>query len=209
MISAVILAAGMSTRMGGPNKLLLPYRDTTLIGNMVDQVTRARVGETLVVVGHQAELVREALAGKPVRFVDNPGFAEGQGGSVQAGVRAVAPDATGIMICLTDLPLVETADLNRLIDGFEEALARGRTVAVPVYRGERGNPVLIAASYREEVLATRGPVAGCKGIVKRYPERVQSVEMPNDHVLRDIDTMDDYRRLVAAAPAAERRAGGR
>jgi len=202
MISAVILAAGMSTRMGGPNKLLLPFRGTTLIGSTVDQVTAARVGETLVVVGHQAGRVREALAGKPVRFVDNPAFAEGQGSSVQAGVRAVSADATGILICLTDLPLVESADLDRLIAGFEAALASGRDVAVPIYRGERGNPVLIAAGYRQEVLATRGPVAGCKGIVKRYPERVQSVEMPNDHVLRDIDTMDDYRRLTALAPAA-------
>ena len=202
MISAVILAAGMSTRMGGPNKLLLAYRGTSLIANTVDQVTRARVGETLVVVGHQAHLVREALAGKAVRFVDNPGFAEGQGSSVQAGVRAVSPAATGIMICLTDLPQVETADLNRLIDGFETALAQGRNVAVPVFQGERGNPVLIAAGYREEMLATRGPVAGCKGIVKRCPERVQSVEMPNDHVLRDIDTMDDYRRLVGHSPSA-------
>lgn len=200
MISAVVLAAGMSKRMGGENKLLLPFRGTTLIGNMVDVVTRADVGETLVVVGHESERVRAALAGKPVTLVENPGYAEGMGSSVQAGVRSVSPHATGIMICLTDLPLIETAELDQLIGAFAAAAARDeKTIAVPCHSGQRGNPVLFSARYREEVLSTRGPVAGCRGLVKRYPEQVLEVEMAADHILRDIDTVEDYRRLVGGA----------
>jgi len=198
MISAIVLAAGMSTRMGAENKLLLPFRGTTLIGNMVDVVTGARVGETLVVLGHEAERVRAALAGKPVVFVDNPHYAEGMGSSVQVGVRAVSPRATGIMVCLTDLPLIESAELDRLIAAFETAEA-GKSVAVPSHRGQRGNPVLFSARFRDEVLNTRGPVAGCRGIVKKYPDQVVEVEMDQDHILRDIDTMEDYRRLVGTS----------
>jgi molybdenum cofactor cytidylyltransferase len=197
MITAIVLAAGMSTRMGAENKLLLPFRGTTLIGNMVDVVTRSRVGETLVVVGHEAEQVKAALRGKPVRFVENPAYAEGMGSSVQAGIRAASPQATGLMVCLTDLPLVETAEIDRLIAAFEARPADGQPIAVPCHRGQRGNPVLMSARYREEALAMRG-VAGCRGIVKRYPERVVEVEMEQDHILRDIDTPEDYRRLVAA-----------
>jgi len=200
MISAVVLAAGMSKRMGGENKLLLPFRGTTLIGNMVDVVTRAEVGETLVVLGHESERVRAALLGKPVTFVENRDYAEGMGSSVQAGVRAVAPGATGIMICLTDLPLIESAELDRLIGAFEAAAAGDeKSIAVPCHLGQRGNPVLFSARYREEVLSTRGPVAGCRGLVKRYPDRVLEVEMMTDHILRDIDTVEDYRRLVGGA----------
>lgn len=195
MISAIVLAAGMSTRMGAENKLLLPFRGTTLIGNMVDVVTGARVGETLVVLGHEAERVRAALAGKPVTFVDNLDYAEGMGSSVQAGVRAVSPQATGIMVCLTDLPLIESAELDRLIAAFEAGQA-GKSIAVPSHQGQRGNPVLFSARFRDEVLSTRGPVAGCRGIVKKYPDQVLEVEMAHDHILRDIDTIEDYRRLV-------------
>jgi molybdenum cofactor cytidylyltransferase len=202
LISAIVLAAGMSTRMGAENKLLLPFRGTTLIGNMVDVVAGAQVGETLVVLGHEAERVRAAVlarpgrSGGPVIFVDNPNYAEGMGSSVQAGMRAVSVRATGIMVCLTDLPLIESAELNQLIKAFEMQLNAEPPIAVPIHQGQRGNPVLFSAKYRDEALSMRG-MAGCRGIVKKYPERVIEVEMVEDHVLLDIDTVEDYRRLVA------------
>ena len=87
MISAIILAAGQSTRMGSDNKLLLlPFRGATLIENMVDVVSGSDVGETLVVLGHEAERVRPLLRDKPVLLVDNPNFAEGMGASLHAGL---------------------------------------------------------------------------------------------------------------------------
>ena len=199
MISAVVLAAGLSSRMGQQNKLLLPFRDTTIIGNMVDVVLRSRVGETLVIVGHESDRVRAALGQRPVRVVENPDYAQGMGSSVQAGVRAVSPQATGIMICLTDLPLLEPEELDQLIAAFEQARrAQGASIIVPAHDGQRGNPVLFSARYREEVLNTRGPVAGCRGIVKRYPQEVLEVQMQQDHILRDMDTLDDYRLLVGS-----------
>ena len=217
MISAIILAAGQSTRMGTENKLLLPFRGATLIEHMVDVVTASDAGETLVVLGHEAERVRPLLGGKPVRLVNNPDYEQGMGSSLDAGLRQASPGADGAMICLTDLPLLESGDLNRLIAAFvalepgagaagEKNIVGkkiagknivGKKIVVPVFRGERGNPVLFSMAYREEVLSSRGPVAGCRGIVKRYPEAVLKVEMDNDHILRDIDTPDDYRALMA------------
>ncbi len=220
MIAAIVLAAGRSTRMGEENKLLLPIRGTTMIESTVRAVTGAPVGETLVVLGHDAERVRPLVERFPVRVVDNPRFAEGMGSSLKAGLRAADPAATGYMVCLTDLPLLESADFARLIGAFEAAQAgagpevpdgpgggngtggrNGRKdILVPQFRGERGNPVLFSARYREEVLHTRGPVAGCRGIVRRYPAAVLALEMDNDHILRDIDTPEDYRRLNAGHP---------
>ena len=197
MISAIVLAAGQSTRMGGENKLLLPFRGTTIVENIVAAVTGSKVGETIVVVGHEAERVRERLAGRPVTLVENPHFAEGMGSTLKVGLRAASENAAGYIVCLTDLPLVESADLDRLIGAFREE--GQQRIVVPFHGGQRGNPVIFPARYREEVLTTRGPVAGCRGIVARYPEAVLEVEMASDHVLRDIDTPEDYRGLVAGA----------
>lgn len=196
-VSAIILAAGQSTRMGADNKLLLPFGESSIVETIVDAVTGAGVAETVVVLGHEAERVRERLAGKPARLVDNPRYAEGMGSTVKAGLRAASPTMEGYMICLTDLPLVQSTELDRLIAAFAEA--DGEPIVLPFYRGQRGNPVLFPRRYREEVLNGRGPVAGCRGIVKRHPEAVLEVEMETDHVVCDIDTPEDYRRLMAAA----------
>ena len=218
MISAIVLAAGQSTRMGGENKLLLPFRGGTLIENMVDVVTASRAGETIVVLGHEADRLRPLLAEKPVILADNPAYREGMSSSVRAGLGRVSPQATGAMICLTDQPLLEPEDLDRLMDALAALIGgepengggppkRGdhrqgdsshmeqKSIVVPVFQGRRGNPVLFTMRHRVEVMAARGPVGGCKGIVKRHPEAVLRVEMANDHILRDMDTPEDYAAL--------------
>jgi molybdenum cofactor cytidylyltransferase len=204
MISAVLLAAGQSTRMGAENKLLLPFRGHTVVEHMVGVLLASRLDEVVVVLGHEAERVRPLLAGRPVRLVENAEYREGMGSSLKAGLREVSPQAEAVMVCLTDQPLLEAADVDRLIDAYRIALAWDTTalprdIVVPFHQGRRGNPILFSARYREEVLATRGPVAGCRGIVQRYPEAILAVEMETDHVVRDLDTPEDYRALIQAA----------
>lgn len=194
MISAVLLAAGMSTRMGGPNKLLLPFRDRTVIENMVRVLLDSDLDEVVVVLGHQAEQVRPLLEGTGVRIVDNPDYAEGMGSSLKVGLRAVSAGAEAVMVCLTDQPLLEPADVNRLLAAFREGGAQD--IVVPFHQGQRGNPILFSARYRNEVQNTRGPIAGCRGIVQRYPEAIRAIEMETDHILRDLDTPEDYRALL-------------
>ena len=204
MISAVLLAAGQSTRMGAENKLLLPFRGHTVVEHMVGVLLASRLDEVVVVLGHEAERVRPLLEGRPVRLVENAEYREGMGSSLKAGLREVSPQAEAVMVCLTDQPLLEAADVDRLIDAYRIALAWDTTtlprdIVVPFHQGRRGNPILFSARYREEVLATRGPVAGCRGIVQRYPEAILAVEMETDHVVRDLDTPEDYRALIQAA----------
>ncbi|MCZ6748953.1 MAG: nucleotidyltransferase family protein [SAR324 cluster bacterium] len=206
-VSAVLLAAGLSTRMGERNKLLLPFRGSTFIEHTVNVLLASRLDEVVVVLGHEAGRVRPCLERsemrRPLTVVVHPGYGEGMGSSLKAGLRRTAPQADAIMVCLTDLPLLEPGDIDRVIDAFGQATMNGggQDILVPFHRGQRGNPVLFSARYREEVLATRGPIAGCRGIVQRYPEAVLAVEMDNDHILRDIDTPEDYRALVKLSPA--------
>jgi len=197
MVTAIVLAAGQSTRMGAENKLLLPFRGKTLIENMLDAVTGSAVGNTVVVLGHEAHRVRPLLEGRPVTLAENSGYVEGMASSIRVGLAAAPADSDGYMICLTDLPLLESRDLNLLIENFIRREPE-RDILRPSHEGRSGNPVLFSRRYRDEVMRARGPIGGCKGIVKRYAERVREVELGNDHAVWDIDTPEDYQRLLAA-----------
>jgi molybdenum cofactor cytidylyltransferase len=205
MVSAVVLAAGMSTRMGR-NKLLLTFRDKPLVVHAVDTLLASEVGEIIVVLGHESEKVWDRLGDnngrvsdedqRPrVRLVENPDYREGLSTSVRTGVQAVSPEADAIMIYLADQPLLEAADVNRIIAAFAVAKAEGKTIVVPFFKRERGNPVILDASLRDSILGIVGDV-GCKGVIKRYPEKVYALEMENDHVVRDVDDALAYEKLV-------------
>jgi molybdenum cofactor cytidylyltransferase len=205
MVSAVVLAAGMSTRMG-QNKLLLNFRDKPLIVHALDTLLASEVDEVIVVLGHETEKVQDQLErsvgltnkaarGKPVRLVQNPDYQTGLSTSVRTGVEAVSREANGIMIYLADQPLLEPEDLNRIVSGFAAAKEINKSIVVPFFRGERGNPVILEASLRVAILGIVGDV-GCKGVIKRYPEQVYALEMDNDHVVRDVDDIHAYERLA-------------
>jgi len=197
MITAIVPAAGMSTRMG-QNKLFLPFQGKPLIGHAVDTLLASAVAEVIVVLGHDAGKLREKLAGKQVRFVDNPSYREGLSTSVRAGINAVSAHAVGIMIYLADQPLLEPDEVNSLIRAFAEARNAHKNIVVPVYQGQRGNPVIVDVSYKEAILDVVGET-GCRRVIKRNPDRVLVVEMETDHAIRDVDTMEEYERLVLQA----------
>jgi molybdenum cofactor cytidylyltransferase len=205
MVSAVVLAAGMSTRMGR-NKLLLRFRDKPLIVHAVDTLLAAKVDEVNVVVGHESEKVWDQLEayvsqvsnraqGGRVRLVENPDYRDGLSTSVRTGVQAVSSEAKAIMIYLADQPLLEPDDVDRIIAAFAVAKEKNKTIVVPFFKGERGNPVILDASLRDSILGIAGDV-GCKGVIKRYPEKVYAIEMENDHVVRDVDDVQAYERLL-------------
>jgi molybdenum cofactor cytidylyltransferase len=204
MVSAVVLAAGMSTRMG-QNKLLLNFREKPLIVHAVDTLLASDIDEVIVVLGHETERMRDQLERsiglankaapeKPVRLVQNPDYQNGLSTSVRTGVEAVSRQANGIMIYLADQPLLEPDDVNRIVAGFTAAKEVNKSIVVPFFRGERGNPVILDASLRDSILGIVGDV-GCKGVIKRYPEKVYAIEMENDHVVRDVDDVQAYKRL--------------
>jgi len=205
MVSAVVLAAGMSTRMG-QNKLLLNFREKPLIVHAVDTLLASDIDEVIVVLGHETERMRDQLERsiglankaapeKPVRLVQNPDYQNGLSTSVRTGVEAVSGQANGIMIYLADQPLLEPEDVNRIVAGFAAAKEVNKSIVVPFFRGERGNPVILDASLRDSILGIVGDV-GCKGVIKRYPEKVYAIEMENDHVVRDMDDVQAYQRLA-------------
>ena len=187
MIAAIVLAAGASARMGRP-KLVLPMSDgRALVRVAVEQMLRASLDDVVVVLGGEADAVREALVGLPIREVVNPRYAEGQSTSLRAGLDALRPETTAALVALGDQPLPDPGVVARLADALRTT---GRPIAVPVYRDGRGNPVLFAAALFDELRAVTGDRGG-RAVIARDPQRV--AEVPVDATMpADVDTPEDY-----------------
>src|SRR6201988_5050789 len=184
-IAAIILAAGRSTRMGGPNKLLADLGGKTLVRIVAEQVLASKAQGVIDVTGHQAEQVEKALKGLKVKFVRNPDFAEGLASSVKAGIAAVADEADGAVICLGDMPLISAHLIDRLIDTF--APDRGNLIVVPVSDNRRGNPVLWSRRFFNELMTLDGDI-GARHLIARHSEAVTEVPVVGDSAFLDIDT---------------------
>jgi molybdenum cofactor cytidylyltransferase len=184
-VSAVVLAAGRSTRMGGPNKLLAELNGKKLVRIVAEQALASKVKETIVVTGHQAELVEKALEGLNVTFVRNADFATGLASSVKAGISAVPKQADGAVICLGDMPMVSNGLIDHLIDAF--APDRGNLIALPVSDGRRGNPVLWSRRFFNELMTLDGDV-GARHLIAKHNEAVAEVPVEGDAAFLDIDT---------------------
>lgn len=196
MVAAIVLAAGASSRMGSRNKLLLPYHGKPLLAHAVESTLASSVGEVVVVIGHEADLVQDVLAGYAVTTAHNAHYHSGKTSSIRAGMAAASAMATGYMICLADLPLVTSAEHNRVIDAFLTAHVEDpRAIVRPVYEGQPGHPVILSAAYRQELLAADIPHA-CRNVVRRHRAFVREIPWDTDHVIRDMDTPQAYAALL-------------
>jgi molybdenum cofactor cytidylyltransferase len=184
-VAAIILAAGRSTRMGGPNKLLAELGGKKLVRIVTEQALASKAQGVIVVTGHQAAEVEKALRGLKVTFVHNPDFAEGLASSVKAGVAAVPAKADAAVICLGDMPLISAHLIDRLIEAF--APDRGNLIAVPVSDNRRGNPVLWSRRFFKELMALDGDI-GARHLIARHGEAVAEVPVEGHGAFLDIDT---------------------
>ncbi len=184
-IGALVLGAGQSRRMGGPNKLLLEVGGRPMIRHAVEAALEGGLREVVVVTGHERERVEEALAGLAVRFVHNPDYAQGLSASLKRGVRGLDPSLDGILVCLADMPRVTAGHLRRLIRAFNPV--EGRSIVVPTHRGKRGNPVLWARAYFPAMRELEGDV-GAKHLLGEHAGELVEVELEDEAPLVDIDT---------------------
>jgi len=184
-VAVIVLAAGRSTRMGGPNKLLAELEGKKLVRIATEQALASKASGVIVVTGHQADLVEQALVGLDVKFVRNQDFATGLASSVKAGVAAIPPEADGAVICLGDMPLIDASLIDRLIDDF--AAERGHLIVVPVAEGRRGNPVLWSRRFFQELMTLDGDV-GARHLIAKHSEAVAEVAVEGEGAFLDIDT---------------------
>jgi molybdenum cofactor cytidylyltransferase len=187
MISAILLAAGQSRRMGKP-KLLMPFGRSTIIEQAVDNLLGSAVDEVVVVLGDRAEAISQLIADRPVKLVVNPDYEQGMSTSIVAGLGLVDRETDAVMLALGDQPLIDSQTINQLIDGYNNHY---KGVAIPVYRGSRGHPVIFNIKYKEPLLALKGDI-GARQIVRENPGDILEVAVDCEGVQIDIDTAACY-----------------
>lgn len=183
-VAAVVLGAGRSTRMGGPNKLLATFSGVPLIRRSVETAIASQASEVVVVVGHRADVMRRALEGLDVKIVENPDHADGLSTSVRLGVREIGSSADGVLMMLADQPLLESVHLDALIEAFRP-LGEG-SIVLATSKGKRGNPVVLTTRFAADIEMLRGDV-GARAIVAANEELVTEVELGAAAAI-DVDT---------------------
>jgi molybdenum cofactor cytidylyltransferase len=146
----------------------------------------------VVVTGHMASDIEQALAGRPVRYVHAQDYAQGLAASLKAGIGAVPPDSAGAVVCLGDMPLVTGRMIDRLLEAYDPE--EGRLIVLPTHQGKRGNPMLWDRRFFAEILQASGD-AGARFLVARHMEAVAEVAIDDDAVLRDFDTPESLATL--------------
>ena len=189
MVWAVILAAGESKRMGEA-KLLLPFGEKTIIEAVIDNVIQSKVEKILVVVGSKREEIEQRIKNYSLKVTFNPDFRSGMLSSVHAGFKSLPEYAQAALVVLGDQPFISTSVINKLVDAYGRT---GKGIVLPVYKGERGHPVLIDMKYRSEV-ENLSPDIGLRGSVYNHPEDILEVEVKSQNVLMDIDYIEDYKK---------------
>jgi molybdenum cofactor cytidylyltransferase len=192
MISAIILAAGESKRMGEP-KQLMPFGQSTILEKAIDNLLSSAVNEIIVVLGYKAEEVLKTIATKPVKIAINPDYKQGMSTSIIAGLSLIARQAQAVMLALGDQPLVDSQTINQLIEEFYN---HDKGIVVPTYHGKRGHPVIFAIKYKQKLLGLTGDIGG-REVIKDHPDDILEVAVDSESVISDIDTINDYRSQLS------------
>ena len=197
-VSAVVLAAGMSRRMGTP-KQLLRMDGKTVLERTLESVRASNVGEIVLVLGHAAGSIEKAISTDRMKVVHNQDFQQGMGTSLRAGLAAVDAEASAALIVLADQPFVRAETLNRLIACHQESRPE---IIIPLYKGFRGNPVLLDRSVFPELKELRGDV-GCRAIFGSHTENIRKLPVEDMGILLDIDSPEEYQKLENAYMARD------
>jgi molybdenum cofactor cytidylyltransferase len=188
----IVLAAGKSTRMRGKNKLLAAVNGAPMIHRVTQTALQSKVDEVIVVLGWEADRVREVLSELPCNFVLNEEFESGQSSSVKAGLKAVSKSTRALLVLPGDVARIDSRSINTVIDEYD---AHGDLIVVAGHEGEAGHPILFDKSLFDEIAQINEQTYGLKSIVKQHESEVRFVEVGTVNALRDVDTPDDLREL--------------
>ncbi|GFE52124.1 hypothetical protein So717_38770 [Roseobacter cerasinus] len=191
-VSAILLAAGLSRRMGTKNKLLMPIAGRPMVRHVAETYISVLQTPLTVVTGHEADKICAALAGLPIVFANNDSFAAGQPGSVAAGL-GVATDADLLLIGLADQPRLTPRDLMQLVHMHHTS--DPKKITVPKLGTQRGNPIVVPRCLRPRL--TENPDRpGCMRFTREHPGLVQFAPLSAEGFYADVDTPDQYAALT-------------
>ncbi|HEV8338250.1 MAG TPA: nucleotidyltransferase family protein [bacterium] len=187
-VSALILAAGPSRRMGTA-KLALPFEGSPMLRRVAEAAVRSRCRETVVVLGADQDAYRPVLEGIPVRIVENPEFSQGMSTSIRAGVGALSDESEAVVILLADQPRITSEMIDRLIEAYVQ---EGKRIVASAYQGVVGVPALFDGALYLELLTLEGE-GGARSVIETYPQHGIAIAL-EDGSWEDIDIPEDLAR---------------
>ncbi len=189
-VSAIVLAAGRSLRMGLP-KPLVRVDGQPLLERVLATLAGAQVSEIVIVLGHEASLVKREIRLGNARVVVNPDYLEGMSTSIRTGLHAADPSAAAYLIVLGDQPFVASTTLDALVRAWRR---RGNPIVIPSFRGRRGNPVLVDRLVAPEIDSITGDL-GFRALFAKHAAELFELAVDDPGILFDVDTADQVSSL--------------
>ncbi len=187
MISAILLSAGQSKRMGGKNKLTEKIQNNFLIQHSVNNILESPVDELIVVLGHEKEMIEKIIEkNEKIKFVFNKNFKEGMASSIKTGLNHLSKKTEFFFICLGDMPLVNKNIYKKILES-----KKNFEIIIPTYKGAVGNPVLFSISMINEIKSLEGDV-GAKKIFHLHKEKITQVEVNDLGITKDFNTKESF-----------------
>ena len=173
----------------GRIKQILPLGNSTILEQTLDRYLNSISKEFILVLGKGFKSIMELVAYKPIKIIVNHDYSKGISTSIKAGLALISSESDGILLALADQPFINTTTINHIIMAFSRC---NKGIIIPVYKGNRGNPVLFSVKYKHELLSLSGDIGG-REILKKYGEDIYEISVDCKGVLIDIDTDNDYR----------------
>ena len=195
-LSALIMGAGLSSRLPGANKLLLDWQGKPIILHTISNVLAAGFHEVLVVLGNDEDEFKSALQGygNEIKIITNSDYKKGLTSSIKQGVDVADDQTHGFIICLGDMFGIKGSDYSKLAQYHLLKAAQQELITLPKVGDQIGNPVIFSQSFRSRIMLN-DDAEGCKVIVKSAMHSVQYFESNTPQFLQDMDTWNDYHRL--------------
>ena len=187
MISSILLAAGLSKRMGGENKLTKKIEGKPLIIHSLKNILASSVDELIIVLGYQKEAIEKLIdKDEKIKFVFNEDFESGMASSIKAGLNHLSNNTEAFFICLGDMPMVNSNIYNQLIKSRSQ-----KDILVPTYKNQQGNPVLFNKLMKEKIMTITGDM-GAKKILKLNKDKILNLEVNDQSIIKNFNTLDDF-----------------
>ena len=190
MISSILLAAGLSKRMGGENKLTKKIQGIPLIKHSVKNILASSINELIIVLGYQKEIIEKLIdKHEKVKFIFNKDFESGMASSIKVGINNLSDNSEAFFICLADMPMVSSNIYDFLIKSKNQ-----KDILVPTYKGQQGNPILFNKSMKEKIMSIDGD-AGAKKILELNKDKILNLEINDQGVAKGFNTQIDFDSL--------------
>ena len=192
-ITAIVLAAGFSSRMERC-KLDLPFKNHTIIEEVLLQLSKIAVTEILVVTGHYKDRLENLLSGnKGITITHNTHYAKGMTTSIQCGVKKASINSDGYLICLGDLPLISSEGYKIVLDAVKSSIHPRQLIVRPFHREIPGHPVFFGADFKDDILDLK-EAEGAKSLFKSHSNFVQKLKINSASIIKDFDTPNQYNK---------------